>query len=278
TLLFLLILARRRSRVQDQREDAVEIAGALIQRGDVFVQGEFAAAESYGRLRRGKQHVAQAAEGALLRIACPFAVVEGKVIARRLGIRMNIFQQPPADIEFLGRPSRFRRFFVQSQIGDGLLRGVQFSLLLVVVKDARGRPEVFGVRIERGAGFIQKLTKILGLREKVKIALHQLRVPERLKALFVHGQTLLNGALAVFHQRFGLYLEDFVARKLLLVTGDQLIRGVVLFLADQVFQKARVELRLFWVAGNPGAILRDRDFFWHALRLNNAEYAFECAP
>src|SRR5450759_3389953 len=99
-LLFLGVLRSRLRGVEEQRKNAVQIAGPLIHGGDVAIHGELAGTESNRRLRSGQQQIRQTGNRLLLRVGHSLAVVEGEVITRRLGIIVDIFQQPRADVEF----------------------------------------------------------------------------------------------------------------------------------------------------------------------------------
>ena len=59
-LLFFGIRARWMCGVQNQGENAVQVAGPLIHRGDVFVEREFAGAQANWSLGRGQKQIRQA--------------------------------------------------------------------------------------------------------------------------------------------------------------------------------------------------------------------------
>ncbi len=90
-----------------------------------------------------------------------FAVVQGKVVARRFGIGVDVFEQAGADVKFLRGPRRFGGFFVHAEVGDGLLRDVGLALLLVVIKEARGRVQIFGIGDQRGMSVVAELAQVL---------------------------------------------------------------------------------------------------------------------
>ncbi len=85
---------------------------------------------------------------------------------------MHGFQQPGKGIEFLRCPCGPARVFVQPVFGDGLLRGVEISLLLVVIKDTRGGVQVVWVADKRGACLVQKLAQAAGFFEQIEIVFH----------------------------------------------------------------------------------------------------------
>ena len=116
------------------------------------------------------------------------AVVEREVVASRLGIGVNVFQQARTDVEFLRGPRRLGGFLVQAKVGDGLLRHIGLALLLVVIENARRRIEIFGIGDQGGVSIVTKLAQVLRVAQKIEITLHQLRIPERLKTLLVDGQ------------------------------------------------------------------------------------------
>src|ERR1700689_4739718 len=109
-LLFLRVLRSWLSRVQDQREDSVEVARPLIHGGDVAIHGEFAGAETNRGFRRSQQKTGEAGYGRRLHVRKIFAtaVVKSEVKASRLGIGVNIFQQSRAYVELLRGPYRLR--------------------------------------------------------------------------------------------------------------------------------------------------------------------------
>ena len=162
----------------------------MIHGGDVAIQGKLAGAETNGRFGRGKQEAGEAADRFLLRIRHAVAVVERKVVARRLGIGMYVFEQARADIEFLRGPGRFGGFLVQTEIGNGLLRDVGLALLLVVIKSDRGGVQILGVGEERGVGIVAKLAQILRVAQKIEVTLDELRIPQRLEALLVNREAV----------------------------------------------------------------------------------------
>src|ERR1700719_4120161 len=88
---------------------------------------------------------------------------------------------------------------------------------------------------------VTKLAQILGLAQKIEIALHQLRIPERLKTLLVDGQSFTDRSFAILHDRLGLHGEDLIVGKFLAIVADQLSGRRVLLLRNQEFQKTSVE-------------------------------------
>jgi hypothetical protein len=144
---------------------------------------------------------------------------------------------------------------VQPERRDRLLRGIELALLLVVIEETRHRVQVFRIRIQGRPRLIKKLARALGLREQIEITLDHFRRPQRLETLFVHGQPLLDGTSPVLDHGFSFYRKDLVSRKLLVIVRDQLLRGGVVFLRYQKFQKAGVKRLLLRIARQPGAIL-----------------------
>src|ERR1700739_682315 len=125
---------------------------------------------------------------------------------------------------------------------------------------------------------VTKLAQILCLAQKIEIAPHQLRIPERLKALLVERQSFTNGFLAILHDRLGLHGEDLIVGKLLAIVADQLSGRRVLLLRNQEFQETSVQRLLRGIACNPGPILGDRNFFRKTLILNQGEDSLERLP
>ena len=111
-----------------------------------------------------------------------FTVVESEVVASGFGVGVNVLEQAGADVEFLGCPRRLGGVFVQAEVGDGLLGGVNLALLLVVIKKAGGGVEVFGIGEQRGVGVVAELAQVLRVAEEIEITLDELRVPERLES------------------------------------------------------------------------------------------------
>src|SRR5690349_10699153 len=165
-------------------------------------------------------------KGARLRIIGTLDVVKREIIARCLWIRMDILQQTPTHVEFLGSPCRVRRFLVQPETAYRLLRRLQLALLLVVIKNSRGSIEVFRILVERSTSFIQELPQPLRLPEQVKVCLDQFRLPERLKALLVNRQALSDRALFVLDQCFGFDWKNIVGWKFFPIGHDQLRSSV----------------------------------------------------
>ena len=92
--------------------------------------------------------------------------------AARIDARVSLLEIPverlAADLDRevgAQRPSKF--------LGEvDLLCGVEFSLLLVIIKDARCSFQILGIGIQSGARLIQKFAQILCLCQKLKIAFH----------------------------------------------------------------------------------------------------------
>ena len=78
-----------------------QIAGALIHGGNIAVHREFAGTEADGRLWGSQQKIRQARDRLLLRVRQPLTVVEGEIMARRLGIGVDVLEQARADVQFL---------------------------------------------------------------------------------------------------------------------------------------------------------------------------------
>src|ERR1700694_3238065 len=66
-LLLLVKFERGRGGVEPQGKDPVEVAGAVIQRGDVSIDGEVAGTEIDGLVRCSEEYVCDAAKGGLAR-------------------------------------------------------------------------------------------------------------------------------------------------------------------------------------------------------------------
>src|SRR5215469_3601165 len=147
--------------VQDERKNSVEIAGTLVHGCDVAVHGEFAGTKADRYLGSCEQEVRQAGHSALLCVRHALAVVEREVVAGRLWIVMNIFEQARANVEILRSPRRFPGFLVKAQISDRLLRSLELSLLLVVVEDARGGVQVLWIRVQRAVSLIEEFAQAL---------------------------------------------------------------------------------------------------------------------
>src|SRR5262245_49617903 len=74
----------RLGRIEEEREDAVQEAGAGVERRDVAIEREVAAAEPQRLLRRGEEDVDDAGEGSLdVRGARARQAVDRRVIAQR---------------------------------------------------------------------------------------------------------------------------------------------------------------------------------------------------
>src|SRR5258708_11386545 len=110
---------------------------------------------------------------------------------------MNVFQQACADVEFVRSPLRLGGFFPQPKVGDGLLCGVGLAFLLIVVKKSDGGVEIFRAGEDGGVSIVAKLAETLRIAQKIEITLHQLRIPERLAILLLHGPTLADSTPAV---------------------------------------------------------------------------------
>ena len=156
-LFFFGILRARLGGVEDQRQNAVEIARPLVHGGDVAIHGKLAGAETNRGLGSSQQKIGEAGYGLLLRFRHSFAVIKGEVVARGLRIRMDIFEKARADIKLLRSPWRLAGFFVQTKIGNGLLGNIELALLLVVVKHSRCRVQVFRIGFQRGMCLVEKL-------------------------------------------------------------------------------------------------------------------------
>ena len=191
---------------------------------------------------------------------------------------MNVFEQARANIKLARGPRRLADFLVQAKIGDCLPRAVELALLLVVIEDARHRVKVFWIGVLRRAGLVQKLAKALRFPQQIEVALNEFRVPQRLEALLINHQTLAHRPLSILDHGFRFHRENLVARKLLVVAGNQLRRRGVLLLRNQELQETSVERRLLRIARDPGAVLRDRIVLREALILNNFENALKSAP
>ena len=74
---------------------------------------------------------------------------------------VDVFEKTGADVKLLRCPRRLAVFFVETKVSDCLLRHRQVPLLLVVIKDTRGRIEIFGIRRQRGMSVIAELAQIL---------------------------------------------------------------------------------------------------------------------
>jgi len=186
--LFLGVLRSGLSCIQNQRQNPIQIARPLIHVGDVAIHREFARTETNRGLRSGQQKTGETGDRLLLRIGQVFtvAVVERKVIACRLRVGVNVFEQPRTDVEFLRSPRRLGGFLVQPKISNGLLSNVGFALLLVVIENTGRGVEIFRIGDESGMGVIAELAQVLRLAQKIEITFHQLRIPERLKTLLVY--------------------------------------------------------------------------------------------
>ena len=73
---------------------------------------------------------------------------------------------------------------------------------------------------ERGMRIVAELAQVLRIAKQIKVTLHQLRIPERLEAVLVHGEAFSHGSAAVGHQGGGFHGEDLVIRKLLAIVAD----------------------------------------------------------
>ncbi len=191
---------------------------------------------------------------------------------------MNVLEEAGADVEFLGCPRRLGGVFVQAEVGDGLLGGVNVALLLVVIKKAGGGVEVFGIGDQRGVGVVAELAQVLGVAEEIEITFDELRIPERLESLLVDRESFANRSFAIFDHRGRFHGKDLIVGELLAVVGDELRGGGIFFLRDQELQQAGVERLLLRIAGDPGAILGDGSIFRQSLSLNYAEDALEGLP
>src|SRR5260370_16950617 len=225
----------------------------------------YAGAKADGRFRSREQKIGKPAERAFLRIVHTVAVVECKVEARGLGIRMNLLKQPCADIKFLGAPGGSGRVLAQTKFGNGFLRGVEFALLLVVIEDACCRVEISGICLLRRLGFIQELSQTVRLRKQVEVALDQLRRPQWLKTLLIDSKSLLKRSLPVFDKRSCLYGKNIVGRKFFMILRDKLCRGGKILYGDQGLEKKRGEGRVFGVMRQPNAGQRPPNFCFAAL-------------
>jgi hypothetical protein len=153
---------------------------------------------------------------------------------------VNVFKQTGADEQILRPPSGLNRFLVQAEFGDGFLRRVELSLLLVVVEDARGGTDVFGIRVRCRASFVEELAETVSLAQQAEIARNQFRRPQRLKRFLVNRQALLQGSLPVLDQRFRFHWENIVGGELLLIGGDQLVGRGVVSLREQKLEEAGI--------------------------------------
>src|SRR5712664_4200557 len=158
------------------------------------------------------------------------------------------------------------------------LRGVEFALLLVVVKDACRGVEVHGICLLRCFGLIQELSQAACLRKQIEITLDQLRRPERLETFFIDGKPLLERSLPVFDERPRLYGKNLVGGKFFMILRDELSRTGKILDGDQVLEKTRAQGRLLRVSRQPTAVLRHGNFRRESLRMDHAENTFERAP
>ena len=167
---------------------------------------------------------------------------------------------------------------MRAKISNHLLRNVSLPLLLVVVENARRGIQIQRIGQQCGVRIVAKLAQILRVAQQIKITLDQLRVPQRLEALLIDCQPFANGALPIIHHRSGSHREYLIVGKLLAIVGYQLSGSGIFFLRNQKFQKMSIQRFLFRIASNPGAVLRDRDFFRKPLALNDTEDSLESSP
>ena len=146
-------------------------------------------------------------------------------------------------------------------VGDDLLRDLGLALLLVVIEKARRRRQILRICDQGRMRIVSKLPQVFRITQQVEVALHQLRIPNRLKALLVYRQAFMHRAFSVLHHRVRPDRKYLVPRKLLAIVTNQLFRRRVFLFRNQKLQKARIERRFHGIAGNPRAVLCDRDFF-----------------
>src|SRR5215469_8183270 len=277
-LLLLGVFGGRLSRVQDQRQDPIEVARPLIQSGDVAIHREFTRAQSNRRLRRREKNSGQCRDGRFFGVRQILAVMEREIVTSRLGIGVDLFEQPRTDVQLVGCPGGIAGLLVQSQAGDRLLCCPKIPLLLVIVEVACGRIEIFRILHERRASIVAELAQILSIAQQIEITLYQLRLPKRLEVLFVNRQSFFDRAAAVLDRSLRPDRKNPISGELFAVILKQAARCGKFSLGNQKLQETSIERWFFRITSGPGAVLSDRDILPEPLSLNHAEDALKCPP
>ncbi len=260
---FGVVLGLRRGAVEPEREDAVPVAGALVEGGDIAIEGEVAGAEGDGLVGRGEQQVDEAGEACL---GGGFAGGqrarsggEGEVVAGGFGVVVDGGGERGEGVEVCRGPGGVSGFAGDAEGVDGLLGLVEAALLLLVVEDAGEGVEglgAVGVGGERGAGVGDEEALAMGLGEEREVRLDEVGWPERLEGLIVDGEGAGRSifAAAKLEQGLGADGEDLILRERLFVAGDEGFGGGVVFLVELPGEGAGVGGGFGGVTGEQGVV------------------------
>ena len=269
------VFGLRRGAVEPEREDAVPVAWALVQRGDIAVESEVLRAQGerlscssggggsvFGRgaVPRGgtgfEQDGDEAGEAGL---GGGFAVgesalrrSEGEVVPGgfRIGVRGGGKGRERVEVE--RRPDGAARFAGDAERVQGALGRFETAGLLVVVEDAGERVEGFGsvgVSGKLGACLGDEGALAMSLLEQRKVSVDELRRPERLEGSVVNGQGGLRLPRRLSIRASGAYGEGRFLRKLMLEAEDDGLGGSIVALVELEIEECGVECGLVGVAG-----------------------------
>ena len=156
-LLFFRIVISRRTGVQDQRQDAIQVAGAGIHGGNVFVHGDIAGAKADLIFGSGQENIHHPGQGFLVspRPGCCKAQSNSAPLPDRDALHPAAARRYKAPAQSAG----LARIFLQPIVGDGLLCRLQIAPLLVIIEDTGHGIEIVRIACQRGVCLIQKLAQ-----------------------------------------------------------------------------------------------------------------------
>jgi hypothetical protein len=139
----LRVLTRGGRRVEQERQHAVQKTRVAIERRDVTVEGEIAAAEPQRLLGRGEQRVDDAGQRLLdVGRARAREAVNRRVVAERFVVIPRLLVQAREREQLVGRPRRVLAACLE--VGERLLGGADVSGALIVIEHPRHGRQVGG--------------------------------------------------------------------------------------------------------------------------------------